>query len=222
MYPAVGFTKGQVIDYYTRVAPALLPHLRDRPLTLKRYPNGVEGQFFYEKRCPSHAPEWVRQGAGREDRVLRLRRPPDARLARQPGRPRAAPLAVAGGRHRPPHRDGVRPRPGPPAGIPECCEVAFLLRDALSQIVERVTVRAEAVVDTGVGVVSGIRVSVQAEERVLAVVVRAQQVGALLLAVPVGVGEAQRLADRTVGLGDEPGLVQPRRVSWCRPPRPSR
>jgi bifunctional non-homologous end joining protein LigD len=58
-YPATGFTKGQVIDYYRRVAPALLPHLRDRPLTLKRYPDGVEGQFFYEKQCPSHRPDWI-------------------------------------------------------------------------------------------------------------------------------------------------------------------
>ena len=60
MYPAVGFTKGQVIDYYTRIAPYVLPHLRDRPLTLKRYPNGVEGEFFYEKQCPRHRPDWVR------------------------------------------------------------------------------------------------------------------------------------------------------------------
>jgi bifunctional non-homologous end joining protein LigD len=60
LYPAVGFTKGQVIDYYTRIAPAVLPHLRDRPLTLKRYPNGVEGGHFYEKQAPSHRPEWVR------------------------------------------------------------------------------------------------------------------------------------------------------------------
>ncbi len=59
LYPETGFTKAQVIDYYTRVAPVLLPHLRGRPLTLKRYPNGVEGKYFYEKECPSHRPEWV-------------------------------------------------------------------------------------------------------------------------------------------------------------------
>jgi bifunctional non-homologous end joining protein LigD len=60
LYPRVGFTKGQVLDYYRRIAPVLLPHLRDRPLTLKRYPEGVEGQFFYEKRCPTYRPRWVR------------------------------------------------------------------------------------------------------------------------------------------------------------------
>jgi bifunctional non-homologous end joining protein LigD len=59
-YPKSGFTKGQVIDYYTRVAPVLLPHLEGRPLTMKRYPNGVEGKFFYEKECPKHRPDWVR------------------------------------------------------------------------------------------------------------------------------------------------------------------
>ena len=60
MYPKTGFTKGQVIDYYSRVAPALLPHLKDRPLTLKRYPNGVDDKFFYEKQSPSHRPDWVK------------------------------------------------------------------------------------------------------------------------------------------------------------------
>lgn len=59
LYPAAGFTKAQVIDYYTRIAPVLLPHLRGRPLTLKRYPNGVQAGFFYEKNCPSHRPPWV-------------------------------------------------------------------------------------------------------------------------------------------------------------------
>ena len=59
LYPKVGFTKGQIIDYYVRISPVLLPHLKNRPLTLKRYPNGVEGEFFYEKKCPSHRPTWI-------------------------------------------------------------------------------------------------------------------------------------------------------------------
>jgi bifunctional non-homologous end joining protein LigD len=59
LYPKAGFTKGELIDWYARIAEVLLPHLRGRPLTLKRYPNGVEGKHFYEKRCPSHRPEWV-------------------------------------------------------------------------------------------------------------------------------------------------------------------
>ena len=53
LYPATGFTKGQVVDYYARIAPAMLPHLEGRPLTLKRYPNGVDGQFFFERTPPS-------------------------------------------------------------------------------------------------------------------------------------------------------------------------
>jgi bifunctional non-homologous end joining protein LigD len=59
LYPKVGFTKSDVIDYYARIAPVLLPHLKDRPLTMKRYPNGTDGPFFYEKRCPSFRPDWV-------------------------------------------------------------------------------------------------------------------------------------------------------------------
>jgi bifunctional non-homologous end joining protein LigD len=59
LYPATGFTKGQLIDWYARMGAVLLPHLRGRPLTMKRYPNGVDDKFFYEKRCPKHRPEWV-------------------------------------------------------------------------------------------------------------------------------------------------------------------
>jgi bifunctional non-homologous end joining protein LigD len=59
MYPETGFTKGQVIDYYTRVAPYLLPHLKDRPITLKRFPDGVAGEHFYEKDAPSFTPAWL-------------------------------------------------------------------------------------------------------------------------------------------------------------------
>lgn len=54
-----GWTKGDLIDYYIAVAPFLLPHLRNRPFTLVRYPDGIAGDFFYQKECPSHAPEWV-------------------------------------------------------------------------------------------------------------------------------------------------------------------
>src|ERR1700682_2562146 len=59
LYPATGFTKRQVIDYYSRIAPVLLPHLEGRALTLKRYPDGVDGQLFYEKKCPKHRPPWA-------------------------------------------------------------------------------------------------------------------------------------------------------------------
>ncbi len=60
LYPEAGFTKGQVVDYYRRIAPVLLPHLRDRPLTLKRYPNGVGAMYFFEKNATKSRPEWVR------------------------------------------------------------------------------------------------------------------------------------------------------------------
>lgn len=63
LYPETGFTKGDVIDYYIRIAPVLLPYLKNRPITLKRYPDGVEGFFFYEKQCPSHRPKWVKTTA---------------------------------------------------------------------------------------------------------------------------------------------------------------
>jgi bifunctional non-homologous end joining protein LigD len=59
LYPETGFTKGKLIDYYVRVAPVMLPHVRERPLTMKRFPDGVEGKSFFEKHIPSHAPEWV-------------------------------------------------------------------------------------------------------------------------------------------------------------------
>jgi bifunctional non-homologous end joining protein LigD len=60
LFPKANFTKADVIDYYIRIAPVLLPHLKDRPITLKRYPDGVEGFFFYEKQCPSHRPQWMK------------------------------------------------------------------------------------------------------------------------------------------------------------------
>ena len=62
LYPATGFTKGQVVDYYARIAPVLVPHLAGRPLTMKRYPGGVgdDREFFFEKNAPKHRPDWVK------------------------------------------------------------------------------------------------------------------------------------------------------------------
>jgi bifunctional non-homologous end joining protein LigD len=134
MYPEVGFTKGQLIDYYTRVAPAVLPHLRDRPLTLKRYPNGVEGQHFYEKRCPSHAPDWVRsEEASGINFCVCDDLPTLVWLANLADLELHPSLSLVD--------DILRPTvmafdldPGPPAGLAECCEVALILREALVRI----------------------------------------------------------------------------------------
>jgi bifunctional non-homologous end joining protein LigD len=138
MYPEVGFTKGQVIDYYTRIAPVLLPHLRDRPLTLKRYPNGVEGGHFYEKQCPSHRPEWVRSEAVElRSKTIHFCICDDlptlvwlANLADLELHPSLSKVA-----------DVERPTlmafdldPGPGTGLAECCEVALILRDALERL----------------------------------------------------------------------------------------
>jgi bifunctional non-homologous end joining protein LigD len=68
LYPGSGFTKAEVIDYYVRVAPAMLPHIADRGVTLRRYPNGVDEQSFFEKRCPSHRPDWIGTYQGPGDR----------------------------------------------------------------------------------------------------------------------------------------------------------
>ena len=60
LFPENGFTKGQVVDFYRRIAPYILPHLRSRPITLKRFPNGVTAEHFYEKNAPSFAPAWIK------------------------------------------------------------------------------------------------------------------------------------------------------------------
>ena len=60
LYPAAGFTKGQVVDYYVRIAPVLVPHLTGRALTMKRYPEGVDHEYFFEKNAPTHRPDWVK------------------------------------------------------------------------------------------------------------------------------------------------------------------
>jgi bifunctional non-homologous end joining protein LigD len=135
-YPKTGFTKGQVIEYYTRVAPVLLPHLQDRHLTLKRYPNGVEGEYFYEKQCPGHRPDWVRTAGvwsrhnGRQiDYCVADDLATVVWLANLADLEMHTPLARADAPKEPTVL-AFDLDPGPPATIVECAEVALRLRDA--------------------------------------------------------------------------------------------
>jgi bifunctional non-homologous end joining protein LigD len=143
LYPATGFTKGEVIDYYTRIAPVLLPHIEDRPLTLKRYPDGVAGKSFFEKNAPSHAPDWVRKVRLPTPGSTKDRETIDFVVAEElPTVVWSANLAALE-LHVPMWRVGPRGKvhnpdllvfdldPGPPATIIECCEVALLLRERL-------------------------------------------------------------------------------------------
>lgn len=140
LYPVPGFTKGQVIDYYVRIAPVLLPHLHDRPLTMKRYPNGVDGMFFYEKNCPEHRPDWVQtapvwsEGNNRwmsycliqnletlvwAANLADLELHPSLSLASNVLQPTFIVFDLD---------------PGPPASIVQCCEVGLLVRDLFAKL----------------------------------------------------------------------------------------
>ncbi len=139
-YPKTGFTKGQVIDYYIRISQWLLPHLKDRPLTLKRYPNGVEGQFFYEKRCPTFRPRWLKVAPiwseGNQDNI-------DFCLANDlPSLVWAANLGdLELHTFLSKKRDPLRPTmmvfdldPGPPADVLNCVRVSFWLREVFERL----------------------------------------------------------------------------------------
>jgi len=140
LYPKAGFTKGQVIDYYIGISPVLLPHLKNRPITLKRYPDGVEGFFFYEKQCPSHRPAWVkttevpsRRDAGKIDYCMINELPALIWAAN------LADLELHTFLHRAPAID--RPTalafdldPGPPANIVLCCRVGLWLQAILEAL----------------------------------------------------------------------------------------
>jgi len=134
LYPAVGFTKGQVIDYYARIAPVLVPQLSGRPLTLKRYPGGVDQEFFFEKNATKHRPDWVKtapiwsEGNQRNVNYILADNLPTliwvANLAAIELHPS---LSLA--------KNITCPRmmvfdldPGPPANIVQCCQVALWLR----------------------------------------------------------------------------------------------
>jgi len=140
LYPAVGFTKGQVIDYFVRISPVLLPHLNGRPLTLKRYPNGVNGMFFYEKNCPEHRPEWVQVApvwsAGNNkwmNYCLAQDLPTLVWAANLADLELHTSLSLA--------KDVLRPTfivfdldPGEPANIVQCCQVGQWVRGIFSQL----------------------------------------------------------------------------------------
>jgi DNA ligase D-like protein (predicted polymerase)/DNA ligase D-like protein (predicted 3'-phosphoesterase) len=146
LYPEDGFTKGQVIDYYNKVAPVLLPHLADRPVTFRRYPNGVEGNSFFEKDVSRHAPDWVR--------TVRLSTPNSTKAGSEtsdypmvdglPALIWAANLAAlelhvpqwtvgARGAKRNPDLMVFDLDPGAPANVVECCRVAELINDVLAE-----------------------------------------------------------------------------------------
>jgi bifunctional non-homologous end joining protein LigD len=135
LYPATGFTKQQVIDYYVRIAPAMLPHLAGRALTRKRYPNGVDEEFFYEKNAPQHRPDWVKtapiwsEGNHRTVHyILADDLPTLVWLANLAAIELHPSLALA--------KDITCPTmmvfdldPGPPADIVQCCQVGIWLRE---------------------------------------------------------------------------------------------
>jgi bifunctional non-homologous end joining protein LigD len=128
LYPEAGFKKRDVIDYYARIAPVLLPHLEGRALTLKRYPNGVDAQFFYEKNAPSHRPEWVTTArVGSIDYVVVDHEATLVWLANLADLELHTSLALADDPERP-TLVAFDLDPGPPATVVECCRVAELLR----------------------------------------------------------------------------------------------
>ena len=139
LYPAAGTTKAEVIEYYARIAPVMLPHLAGRCITLKRFPDGVEHDGFFEKRCPKHRPEWLDVALGPGDRNGQIgycRMDEAASLvwaANMAALELHVPMALAA--------DLDEPRavvfdfdPGEPAGMRECCEVALWVREVLAAV----------------------------------------------------------------------------------------
>jgi bifunctional non-homologous end joining protein LigD len=139
LYPATGFTKAEVIDYYARIAPVMLPHLAGRALTFRRYPNGVDDKSFFEKRCPKHRPPWlpVAPGPGDRNGVIEycVVDEPAALVwsANLAALELHAPMALAA--------DLDTPRmvvfdldPGAPAAIRECARIALAIREVLASV----------------------------------------------------------------------------------------
>lgn len=139
LYPAADFTKRQVLDYYVRVAPFLVPHLTGRPLTMKRYPDGVDGEFFYEKNAPKHRPDWLktapiysRHNRRTVDYILANDLPTLVWMANLASLEMHTSLSLA--------EDLPRPTmmvfdldPGPPANVVQCAQVGLRLREVFEQ-----------------------------------------------------------------------------------------
>ncbi|HLU73062.1 MAG TPA: non-homologous end-joining DNA ligase [Nonomuraea sp.] len=144
LYPEYGFTKAEVIDYYTRIAPVLLPHLAGRPLTVKRFPDGVDGMSFFEKNAPEHTPGWVRRarlpvpGSTKDRETIDFAVVEDLPTLVYYANLAALELHVPQwrvddeGRALPPDTLVFDLDPGPPATIVECCAVALMLREVLA------------------------------------------------------------------------------------------
>jgi bifunctional non-homologous end joining protein LigD len=143
LFPHSGFTKGQLIDYYVRIAPVMLPHVRERPLTMKRFPDGVESKYFFEKHIPSHAPDWVpsvdvsaNDGKDTIPYAMVNDVPTLAWAANLGAIEFHVPLWHVGRRRKLPARPDFMVfdlDPGEGTSIVECCEVAGYVIDELAQ-----------------------------------------------------------------------------------------
>ena len=135
LYPATGFTKGQVVDYYARIAPVLVPHLAGRPLTMKRYPGGVNDEFFFEKNAPKHRPDWVKttpvwsDGNRRTMDYLLANDLPTLVWIANLASIELHPSLSLGTDLETPTSIVFDLDPGPPANIVQCCQVGLWVRD---------------------------------------------------------------------------------------------
>ena len=140
LYPEAGFHKAEVIDYYVRVAPTMLPHLEGRGVTLRRYPDGVDGTSFFEKRCASHRPEFVKVALGPGDRKGGIEycvldnTASLAWAANMAALEIHVPMARAADDVETPTMVVFDLDPGAPATVTECCQVALDIRDVLGRL----------------------------------------------------------------------------------------
>jgi bifunctional non-homologous end joining protein LigD len=140
MYPETGFTKGEVIDYYIKISGAVLPHLKDRPLTMKRYPDGIHGNFFYEKNAPVHTPSWIKttyfgRNTGEEsNRHILINDLPTLIWSANMANLELHTVLAKAPKIHVPTMIVFDLDPGPPAAILESGEVAFLVKEILDSL----------------------------------------------------------------------------------------